>query len=169
MKRGYIVRACCVYQCWVKIRTMRTYCRIATLQWRHNDRDGVSNHQPHDCLFKRLFRRRSKKTSKLRVIGLCAGNSPGPANSPHKGPVTRKMFPFDDVIMYIRKPVNSYRSRWNIYVQYTSNAWSEPRHRIDACGATGSGGCKRMRTLTKYEFWYFSYSWRHIHVPMQKQ
>ena len=27
------------------------------------------------------------------------GNSPGPANSPHKGPVTRKMFPFDDFIM----------------------------------------------------------------------
>ena len=25
------------------------------------------------------------------------GNSPGPVNSPHKGPVTRKMFPFDDV------------------------------------------------------------------------
>ena len=32
-----------------------------------------------------------KKTSKLRVTGLCAGNSPGPVNSPHKGPVTRKM------------------------------------------------------------------------------
>ena len=46
------------------------------LQWRHNDRDGVSNHQPHDCLLKRLFRRKSKKTSKLRVTGLCAGNSP---------------------------------------------------------------------------------------------
>ena len=27
------------------------------------------------------------------------GNSPGPVNSPHKGPVTRKMLPFDDVIM----------------------------------------------------------------------
>ena len=27
------------------------------------------------------------------------GNSPGPVNSPHNGPVTRKMFPFDDVIM----------------------------------------------------------------------
>ena len=27
------------------------------------------------------------------------GNSPGPVNSPHKGPVTRKMIPFDDVIM----------------------------------------------------------------------
>ena len=40
-----------------------------------------------------------KKTSKLRVTGLCVGKSPGPVNSPHKGPVRRKMFPFDDVIM----------------------------------------------------------------------
>ena len=47
-----------------------------TLQWRHNGLDGVSNHQPYDCLLNRLFRRRSKKTSKLRVIGLCEGNSP---------------------------------------------------------------------------------------------
>ena len=69
------------------------------LQWRHNDHDSVSNHQPHGCLLKRLFRRRSKKTSKLYVTGFCAGNSPGPVNSPHKGPVTRKMLPFDDVIM----------------------------------------------------------------------
>ena len=51
------------------------------------------------CLPNRLFRRRSKKTSKLRVTGLCAGNSPGPVNSPHKGPVTRKLVPFDDAIM----------------------------------------------------------------------
>ena len=47
-----------------------------TLLWRHNECDGVSNHQPHDCLLRRLFRRRSKKTSKLRVTGLCAENSP---------------------------------------------------------------------------------------------
>ena len=69
-----------------------------SLQWRHNDRNGVSNHQPHECLLNRLFRPRSQKASKLRVTGLCAGNSP--VNSPHKGPVTRRMFPFDDVIMY---------------------------------------------------------------------
>ena len=25
----------------------------------------------------------------------------GPMNSPHKGPVTRKLFPFDKIIMYI--------------------------------------------------------------------
>ena len=42
------------------------------LQWRHNGRDSVSNHQPHDCLLNRLFRRRSTKTSKLHVTGLCA-------------------------------------------------------------------------------------------------
>ena len=48
-----------------------------SLQWRYNGRDSVSNHQPHDCLLNRLFRRRSNKTSKLRVTGLCAGNSPG--------------------------------------------------------------------------------------------
>ena len=70
-----------------------------TSQWRHNGRDSVSNHQPHGCLLIRLFRRRSKKTSKLCVTGLCAGNSPGPVNSPRKGPVMRKMVPFDDVIM----------------------------------------------------------------------
>ena len=46
------------------------------LQWRHNECDGVSNHKPHDCLLNRLFRRGSKKTSKLRATGLCAGNSP---------------------------------------------------------------------------------------------
>ena len=47
-----------------------------SLQWRHNGYDSVSKHQPYDCLLNRLFRRRSKKTSKLRVTGLCAGNSP---------------------------------------------------------------------------------------------
>ena len=46
------------------------------------------------------FRRRSKKTSKLCIIGRWAVNSPGTVNSPHKWPVTRKMFPFDDVIMW---------------------------------------------------------------------
>ena len=47
-----------------------------TLLWRHNGHDGVSNHQPHGCLLNCPSRRRPKKTSKLRVTGLCAGNSP---------------------------------------------------------------------------------------------
>ena len=73
------------------------------LRWRHNGRDSVPSHQPHDCLLNRLFRRRSKKASKLRVTGLCAGNSPGTGEFPaqmasnaesvctwwrHHGPIT---------------------------------------------------------------------------------
>ena len=61
-----------------------------TLLWRQSGLGYVSNLQPQDCLLNRVFRRRSKKTSKLRVTGLCVGNSP------HEWPVTRKMFPFDD-------------------------------------------------------------------------
>ena len=57
--------------------------RLIALPWRQNGRNCVSNHQPHHCLLNRLSRRRSKNTSKPR----------------YKGPVTRKMFPFDDVIM----------------------------------------------------------------------
>ena len=55
---------------------------LAALEWRHNGLNSVSNHQPHHCLLNRLFRRRSKKTSKLRVTGLCEGNSPGTGEFP---------------------------------------------------------------------------------------
>ena len=57
-------------------QTSRKPLPRSPLQLRHNGRDSASNHQPQDCLLNRLFGRRSKKTSKLRVIGLCAGNSP---------------------------------------------------------------------------------------------
>ena len=50
--------------------------RTKSLHWRQNGRDDVSNHQLLDRLLNRLFRCRSKKTSTLRVTGLCEGNSP---------------------------------------------------------------------------------------------
>ena len=53
------------------------WLRPQPLQWRHNGGDGALNHQPYSCLLNGLFRRRSKKISKLRVTGLCAGNSTG--------------------------------------------------------------------------------------------
>ena len=52
------------------------------LQWRHNGNNCVSNHQPHDCLLNRLFGRRCKKTSKIRITGLWVGNSPGTGEFP---------------------------------------------------------------------------------------
>ena len=59
-----------------RLSTLCKCCEPYTLLWRHNGGDGLSNHQLHDCLLNRSFRCRSKKTSKLRVTGLCAGNSP---------------------------------------------------------------------------------------------
>ena len=55
---------------------------ITSFQWSHNERVGVSNHQPYDCSLNRLFRHRSKKTSKLRVTSLCVRNSPGTGEFP---------------------------------------------------------------------------------------
>ena len=62
-----------------------------SLRWRHNGCDGVSNHQPHDCLLNRLFRRRSKK-HRSASLAFERGIHRGPMNSPHKWPVTRKCF-----------------------------------------------------------------------------
>ena len=73
--------------------------KVIAFHWRHNERDGVSNHQPHHCSLSCLFRRRSRKTSKLGDNGPCEGNSPMTGEFPYKGQVTRKMFPFDDVII----------------------------------------------------------------------
>ena len=71
------------------------HCR--PLRWRHNGRDGVSHHQPHDCFLNRSFRRRSKKTALAFVRGIHRW----PVNFPLKCPVTWKMFPFGDAIMIL--------------------------------------------------------------------
>ena len=47
---------------------MLSECRVhehrAALQLRHNERDGVLNHQPHDCLLNRLFKAQIKENMK---------------------------------------------------------------------------------------------------------
>ena len=68
--------------CWYFSHTIMSALQLLVLLWRHKRRDCVSNHQPHDCLFNRLFKRKSKKTSKLHVTGLCVGNSPGTGELP---------------------------------------------------------------------------------------
>ena len=61
---------------WSYVFLALTHWYAMSIQWRHNEHHGILNHQSHDCLLNRLFRHRSKKTSKLCVAGLCAGNSP---------------------------------------------------------------------------------------------
>ena len=98
---------------------------LIPLQWRHNGCDGVSNHQSHHCLLNRLFRRADQRKHQ--------GSAPlafvqGMVNSPHKGPVTRKMFPFDDVIM--------------------------SSHQGDICATGGSQQCFRSGHITFHGLFY---------------
>ena len=66
----------CHIMVWIIQARTQSRSSVKPLLWRHNGRDGVSNHQPHDCLLNHSFRRRSKQTSKFRVTSLCAWNSP---------------------------------------------------------------------------------------------
>ena len=56
----------------------------------------------------------------------------GPVNSPHKWPVTRKMFPFDDVIMYDWVPIVAYTQLIWYYLLLDAGSWakSETRHPV---------------------------------------
>ena len=85
---------------------------ISSLQWRHNERNGVSNHQPHDCLLYCLLRRRSKKTSKLRVTGRYEGNSLVTGVFPAQRASNTEMFPLDDVIMCSDRGILRSESHW---------------------------------------------------------
>ena len=77
----HISDSCILWKAWVV--DICTVCvHLFTLRWHHNGLDSISNHQPHHCLLNRLYGRRSMKTSKLRVTGLCAGNSPGTGEFP---------------------------------------------------------------------------------------
>ena len=98
---------------------------LKSSQWRHDERNGASNHKPHDCLLKCLFRYRSKKTSKLRVAGLCEGNSPVTGEFPAQRADMRKIFPFDDVIMWYMTMMPRcvhYIYKWEKY-QVGSRIW----------------------------------------------
>ena len=70
-------------------------------RWRHNERDSVSNQRRLDYLLNRLYMRITRKTSKLRVTGLCEGNPPVTGRFPSQRASNVEMFPFDDVFMYI--------------------------------------------------------------------
>ena len=72
---------------------------VCTLQWRHNERDGVSNHRRQECVLNHLFRAYQRKHQSSASLVFVRGIHCWLVNSPYKGPVTRKMLPFDYVIM----------------------------------------------------------------------
>ena len=71
-----------------------------TLLWRHNWHSSVSNNQRHIVYTTVYSDADQSKHQSSASLAFVRGIHRGPVNSPHKWPVTRKMFPFDDVIMY---------------------------------------------------------------------
>ena len=122
---------------WNTFHNTRRLCREAsrlvdfTWQWRHNERDGVSNDRRLDCLLNHLFRRRSKKISKLRVTGLCEWNSPVIGGFPSQRASNAEMVPCDDVIMTCKRnwtpimPTLSTLTTPEVVVMTTSGAASD--------------------------------------------
>ena len=81
----------------LKCNSARSFPRA--LQWRRNGYDGVSNHQPHDfysIVYKGANQRKHQSSPSLAFVW---GIHRWMVNSPHKWPVTQKMFSFDDVFM----------------------------------------------------------------------
>ena len=81
--------------CWPK-RNWVTYMG-QVLRWRHNGRDGVTSLTiVYSTVYTSAAPRKHESSASLAFV---RGIHRWPVNSPHKGPVTRKMSPIDDVIM----------------------------------------------------------------------
>ena len=64
-----------------------------SLQWRHNGRNGVPNHQHHDCLLNRLFKAQIKENIKAPHHWSLCGEIIGDRWIPHtKGKLRGKCF-----------------------------------------------------------------------------
>ena len=72
-----------------------------------------------------------RKYQSSASLAFSRGIHPSPVNSPHKGPVTRQMFPFDDVVMNLNIP--SHRLLVSLILTY---------------GKTQRLGCNRLNKKT---------------------
>ena len=55
----------------------RCHRKDESLQWGHHERDGVSNHQPHDCLRNRLFKGQIQENIEASLYWPLWGESTG--------------------------------------------------------------------------------------------
>ena len=70
----------CLWTCYDHRRSWSAWQMLfcITLRWRHNEGDGVSNHQPNDCLLKRLRKHESSASlAFVRGIHWWPGQSRG--------------------------------------------------------------------------------------------
>ena len=82
--------------------------------------NGVPNHQPHDCLLNLHSGVDQRKHQSSVSLAFVLEIHRWPVNSPHKWPVTRNMFPCDDVIMVPRIP-------WVYFVECIATTDTSPK------------------------------------------
>ena len=116
-----------------------------TIQWRHNEimRTMASQITSLTIVYATLYSdAEERKHQSSASLAFVRGIHRWLVNSPHKGPVTRKMFPFDDVIMTIyamstfweipaacldilvstvETPFTSSNANWNLYLSKQPN------------------------------------------------
>ena len=97
---------------------------LMSLQWRHNECDGFSNHRRLECLLNRLSGGDQGKHGSSASLAFVRGSHRGLVKSPQKGPVTRKMFPFDDVIISAQLELLHMPQRGNQRRNVTSRGFS---------------------------------------------
>ena len=137
------------------------------LQWRHNERDGASNHQPHDYLLSRLFKAQVKEIIKAPRHWPVWGEFTG--EFPAQRAATPKMFPFDDVIMrIIKKPQALYGILVNIgsggvhkslRALKNKSSWISPVNKIHIFQCVGKIFCEEFqRVPSKFHAKYLTHA-----------
>ena len=118
-----VTRSQCLKQYQLTLDMSRSLLR------RHNERDGVSNHQRLNCLLNRLFRGGSKKHQSSVSLAFVRGIHQWPVNSLHKGPVTRKMFPFEwrHHVFTLYQNIGKLKGGWIEYVPYITVEYNRIR------------------------------------------
>ena len=120
---------------------------LGPLQWRHNDHSLAV---VYSIVYSDEDQRKHQSSASLAFV---RGILRWPVNSTHKGPVTRKMFPFDDVIMpSIFVSVTEDRQiDWREWVNNRSCLGDDCmiNTRVDALSLTWSGKMNRRLALQR--------------------
>ena len=148
-----------------ELRTYLLHMLLYSLQWRHNGHDGDYSDAEEG---------EHQSSASLAFV---RGIHRSPVNSPHKWPVTRKMFPFDNFIMFLFKYryqkllemvllscwVESYLTtcNWNLIIIFNPHIdWLVQEGRNSIANALELClSCTKLSKWSTKTRWYFSHSW----------
>ena len=135
---------------------------VISLRWRHNERDGVSNHQ-HVIVYSTIYSgAEQREHQSYASLAYVPGIHRWPMNSPHIRPVTRKMFPFDDVIMYSLYPLQC-RMQYYVISDRPTCIKSSSSLSSSSLSSSSSFYCHYHCYMFHYHHYYCRYNHHHYH------